>query len=319
MSIGEFMVELRHESGGGRHLALLHRPKPEHRLFRPPLLATRLGSRLCLGDRTDRLSLEMERFIGQNGIGTVGHPAAAGYAALTALDSSRQGRAQLLLLALERGSPRACDDAVWLEEAIGRTGTIVFSAITLAFLQRRTAPFFAEPDPQATITRYQALGLDRIIVKNGGKRIVLSDHCAIRRIETVPVAAVVDSTSAGDSRNGAFLARFPALGGSVEAAHHAAPCRLHRHRASGRTDRAHRAVGASGLQPTGLKPASSISMTRRRPAAAASLTIPDSAAQSPAVVCSQPKATAIALKSGVKIRTPSGSTCERIMAFSISP
>lgn len=151
----------------------------------------------------------MERFIGQNGIGTVGHPAAAGYAALTALDSSRQGRAQLLLLALERGSPRACDDAVWLEEAIGRTGTIVFSAITLAFLQRRTAPFFAEPDPQATITRYQALGLDRIIVKNGGKRIVLSDHCAIRRIETVPVAAVVDSTSAGDSRNGAFLARSP--------------------------------------------------------------------------------------------------------------
>lgn len=81
---------------------------------------------------------------------------------------------------------------------------------------------FAEPDPQATITRYQALGLDRIIVKNGDKGIVMSDHCAIRRIETVPVAAVVDSTSAGDSRNGAFLARFTALGSSVEAAHHAA-------------------------------------------------------------------------------------------------
>ncbi|MGH0274169.1 PfkB family carbohydrate kinase [Sinorhizobium meliloti] len=74
---------------------------------------------------------------------------------------------------------------------------------------------FAEPDPQATITRYQALGLDRIIVKNGGKGIVMSDYCAIRRIETVPVAAVVDSTSAGDSRNGAFLARFTALGNSV--------------------------------------------------------------------------------------------------------
>lgn len=135
------MVEPRHEAGGGRHLALLHRPKPEHRLFRPPLLATRLGSRLCLGDRTDRLSLEMERFIGQNGIGTAGHPAAAGYAALTAHNSSRQGRAQLLLLALERRSPRARDDAAWLKEATGRTRTIVFSGITLAFLQRRTAPF----------------------------------------------------------------------------------------------------------------------------------------------------------------------------------
>lgn len=70
---------------------------------------------------------------------------------------------------------------------------------------------FAEPDQQATITHYQALGLDRIIVKNGGKRIVLSDHCAIRRIETVPVAAVVDSTSAGDSRNGAFWHDSPRL------------------------------------------------------------------------------------------------------------
>jgi len=113
------------------------------------------------------------------------------------------------------------DDAVWLEEAIGRTGTIVFSAITLAFLQRRTAPF-RRAGPAGDHTRYQALGLDRIIVKNGGKGIVMSDHCAIRRIETVPVAAVVDSTSAGDSRNGAFLARFTALGSSVEAAHHAA-------------------------------------------------------------------------------------------------
>lgn len=153
----------------------------------------------------------MERFIGQNGIGTAGHPAAAGYAALTAHNSSRQGRAQLLLLALERRSPRARDDAAWLKEATGRTRTIVFSGITLAFLQRRTAPFFAEPDQQATITHYQALGLDRIIVKNGGKRIVLSDHCAIRRIETVPVAAVVDSTSAGDSRNGAFWHDSPRL------------------------------------------------------------------------------------------------------------
>lgn len=206
------MVEPRHEAGGGRHLALLHRPKPEHRLFRPPLLATRLGSRLCLGDRTDRLSLEMERFIGQNGIGTAGHPAAAGYAALTAHNSSRQGRAQLLLLALERRSPRARDDAAWLKEATGRTRTIVFSGITLAFLQRRTAPFFAEPDQQATITHYQALGLDRIIVKNGGKRIVLSDHCAIRRIETVPVAAVVDSTSAGGQSQRRFPGTIPRAG-----------------------------------------------------------------------------------------------------------
>lgn len=197
------MVEPRHEAGGGRHLALLHRPKPEHRLFRPPLLATQLGSRLCLGDRTDRLSLEMERFIGQNGIGTAGHPAAAGYAALTAHNSSRQGRAQLLLLALERRSPRARDDAAWLKEATGRTRTIVFSGITLAFLQRRTAPFRrAGPAGDHHPLSSTWFGSDHRQESRQG-------HRAERPLRDPqdrdgPVAAVVDSTSAGDSRNGAF-------------------------------------------------------------------------------------------------------------------
>lgn len=277
VSIGECMVELRPSGDGGIVQSFAGdslNTAYYARLFSPPGWTVDYVS--AIG--TDGLSLEMERFIGQNGIGTAG---------IRRLTDMLPG---LYMIHLDKGersfsywrsnaaARRLADDADWLEEAIGVADAIFFSGITLAILPplgRRnllrvlrearlrgcTIAFdpnirarlwedaetlhrsisqaasvsnlllpsfddeklhFGDPDPQATIARYQALGVDRVVVKNGNRDIVMSDHGVICRIEAMPVVAVVDSTSAGDSFNGAFLARFTALGSSVEAAQHAA-------------------------------------------------------------------------------------------------
>lgn len=274
VSIGECMVELR-QSGDGGIVQSFAGDSPNTvyyaRLFSPPGWTVDYVS--AIG--TDRLSLEMERFIGQNGIGTAG---------MRRLTDMLPG---LYMIYLDKGersfsywrsnaaARRLADDVAWLEKAIGDADAIFFSGITLAILpppgrrnllrvlraaRLRRCTIAFDPNPRGcgkmrkpcanrfrrrrayrtsycpasttrsfisailtrTIARHQALDVDRVVVKNGDRDIVMSDHGVIRRIEAMPVAAVVDSTSAGDSFNGAFLARFTALGSSVEAAQHAA-------------------------------------------------------------------------------------------------
>ncbi len=76
---------------------------------------------------------------------------------------------------------------------------------------------FGDADPHATVSRYRTLGADRVVVKNGGHGITLADGDSIRTIPAVPVNRLVDSTSAGDSFNGAFLSRLQA-GDTIDAA-----------------------------------------------------------------------------------------------------
>ncbi len=82
---------------------------------------------------------------------------------------------------------------------------------------------FGDTDPEATIARYRQWGAETVLVKNGGGDALLSDGGNdIARISPPKVDVVVDTTSAGDSFNGAFLARVLAGVAPAEAAAFAA-------------------------------------------------------------------------------------------------
>jgi 2-dehydro-3-deoxygluconokinase len=60
----------------------------------------------------------------------------------------------------------------------------------------------------ATIRRYKALGATHVLVKNGAEGATLNFDGSESLVPAEKVSKVVDTTSAGDSFNGAFLARY---------------------------------------------------------------------------------------------------------------
>lgn len=68
------------------------------------------------------------------------------------------------------------------------------------------AAYFGDADPEATLNRYAALGCTEIVVKNGGGpvQVAVGDQRFVS--ETQVIAAPVDTTGAGDSFNGGYLA-----------------------------------------------------------------------------------------------------------------
>jgi 2-dehydro-3-deoxygluconokinase len=81
---------------------------------------------------------------------------------------------------------------------------------------------FGDATIDATIDRYRTLGINQIVVKNGGQGINLSFDDVREHVPAIKVAQVVDTTGAGDSFNGLFLAHFAVTGDSVAAARLAA-------------------------------------------------------------------------------------------------
>lgn len=70
------------------------------------------------------------------------------------------------------------------------------------------ASHFGDTSVEATIDRYRALGVADIIVKDGAKGATLDFGGNRSHAPAMQAVDVVDTTSAGDSFNGAFLARY---------------------------------------------------------------------------------------------------------------
>ena len=71
------------------------------------------------------------------------------------------------------------------------------------------AAAFEDPNPEATVSRYQSYGSELVVLKNGaGDVLVGVDGSSSTTYPTQPVAKPVDTTGAGDSFNGAFLAEY---------------------------------------------------------------------------------------------------------------
>lgn len=79
------------------------------------------------------------------------------------------------------------------------------------------AILFGDASPQATAGRYAGLGAGEIVVKNGAEATFVRHAGGSFGIAPRPVADVIDATGAGDSFNGAYLARRLA-GAAPEAA-----------------------------------------------------------------------------------------------------
>ncbi|MCF1709393.1 sugar kinase [Tabrizicola sp. J26] len=65
---------------------------------------------------------------------------------------------------------------------------------------------FGDKTPEVTLKRYYALGAGEVIVKNGTHPTLFHEKCLEGAVPVQPSASVVDTTGAGDSFNGAYLA-----------------------------------------------------------------------------------------------------------------
>ncbi|MES5098827.1 sugar kinase [Agrobacterium sp. BA1120] len=67
---------------------------------------------------------------------------------------------------------------------------------------------FGDADVEATIARYRRLGVANVVVKDGAKGATLDFEGQRSHAPAVQAVSVIDTTSAGDSFNGAFLSRL---------------------------------------------------------------------------------------------------------------
>ncbi len=81
---------------------------------------------------------------------------------------------------------------------------------------------FGDEDGAATIARYRSAGVRDVVLKDGADGVTLSLDGATSHVEAEKIDTVVDTTSAGDSFNGAYLARILMGDQPAEAARFAA-------------------------------------------------------------------------------------------------
>ena len=84
------------------------------------------------------------------------------------------------------------------------------------------ATHFGDASIEATIARYRALGVADIVVKDGADGATLAFGDSRSHVPSARVETIVDTTSAGDSFNGSFLARYVVTDNAAEAARFAA-------------------------------------------------------------------------------------------------
>lgn len=101
--------------------------------------------------------------------------------------------------------PRLWEDSETMCAAVSdgaRVATMVFPS----FDDERS--HFADATPEATAERYRDLGAELVAVKDGANGITISSAGQVMHIPAHPADPVRDTTSAGDSFNGAFLAKL---------------------------------------------------------------------------------------------------------------
>lgn len=84
------------------------------------------------------------------------------------------------------------------------------------------AAHFGDASVEATVARYRSLGVETVIVKDGAKGATIATGDDMVHIPAHPPADIIDTTSAGDSFNGGYLARIAAGDSPGEAAAFAA-------------------------------------------------------------------------------------------------
>ncbi len=99
--------------------------------------------------------------------------------------------------------PALWPDAAQMAETI--TACAAHASIVLPSFADEAA-HFGDATPEATASRYAAAGAGLVVVKDGEKDILVRQDGTVRTFPTAPVADAVDTTGAGDSFNGAFLA-----------------------------------------------------------------------------------------------------------------
>ncbi|MGJ7041129.1 2-dehydro-3-deoxygluconokinase [Shinella sp. BE166] len=101
--------------------------------------------------------------------------------------------------------PRLWDDTERMRTAItegARAATLVMPSLD------DETTHFGDAGLEETIARYRALGVGEIVVKDGSEGATLVFDGARSHAPSAKVEKIVDTTSAGDSFNGAFLARL---------------------------------------------------------------------------------------------------------------
>lgn len=70
------------------------------------------------------------------------------------------------------------------------------------------ATTFGDATPQATAGRYLALGAGQVVVKNGEGPTLVATPAGLESFPVASVPSVIDTTAAGDSFNGGYLAEY---------------------------------------------------------------------------------------------------------------
>jgi 2-dehydro-3-deoxygluconokinase len=100
---------------------------------------------------------------------------------------------------------------LWESPDAMRAGVMAGAAvadIVLPSFDEETS-LWGDHSPQNTVTRYADAGAGRVVVKDGGGPVTLwSTHVGVRQHPVAPVGNIIDTTAAGDSFAGAFLAHL---------------------------------------------------------------------------------------------------------------
>jgi 2-dehydro-3-deoxygluconokinase len=110
--------------------------------------------------------------------------------------------------------------ALWTSAEV--MGSALTAAATIADVVMPThsdeAPVFGDRTPEATAERYLSIGVEEVAVKNGAEPALVATADLRESVPAPKPGKVVDTTGAGDSFNGAYLAARIAGTGPVEAA-----------------------------------------------------------------------------------------------------